>query len=223
MLAITAYYALKICLMSKKLQKNFDHADTLLVAWASKLMWATGTKITVLNPCQVDLNPKIPTVVMTNHTSLFDIPISYCAFQHRLRMIGKKELGQVPFFGKAMRHTGHTLVDRSNPRQAVKGLAQAKQAIQDGQLMWISPEGTRSEDGELQAFKIGGFKLAQQSGAQIIPVYIDGAYDLLPKHSLMLNRHGPVNIHIGEAIEANAFDDLESLMNAVRNAMEAMR
>ncbi|RYZ08992.1 MAG: 1-acyl-sn-glycerol-3-phosphate acyltransferase [Myxococcales bacterium] len=119
-------------------------------------------------------------VVMSNHQSLYDIPVIYQALQRRIRMVAKKELFRVPVWGRAMRRAGFIALDRDDRERSRQTLLASATELQHGTSIWIAPEGTRSLDGALGEFRKGGFHLALQSGARILPVTIVGTRAVLP-------------------------------------------
>jgi 1-acyl-sn-glycerol-3-phosphate acyltransferase len=169
-------------------------------------------------------------VVMSNHQSHYDVPVLFYVLGGRLRMVAKTELFSLPLFGRAIREAGMIEVDRKNHARAVASLATAKAQLEAGTHIWIAPEGTRSTTGELLPFKKGGFVLALDIGAPILPITIQGTRDVLPAHG-MLSRPG-VQVHVtihppietkdfaarsGSRPEAKAARD--TLMNEVRLAI----
>jgi len=162
-------------------------------------------------------------VVMSNHQSLYDIPVLFQALRRRIRMVTKRELFRVPVWGRAMRVAGFIEVDRDNHERALESLRRAADAIESGTDIWISPEGTRSRDGSLQPFRKGGFHLALDAGVRILPVSIDGTrrvlvagdYTVHPGASVVVTVHPPVDCRQYSA------SDLELLMDRVRDAILA--
>ena len=120
-------------------------------------------------------------VLVANHQSLVDIPLLLSAFRRPVKFLAKRELGEIPLFGKAMAAAGNLFVDREDPRDAVQMLRDAGARVREGALLVVFPEGTRSTDGSIGQFKPGAFYLAQRSGAPVVPVYIDGGNRALPK------------------------------------------
>ena len=123
-------------------------------------------------------------VLVANHQSAADIPLLLSAFPRPVGFLAKRELGEIPLFGKAMAAAGNLFVDREDPRDAVRMLREAGARLRDGRLIVVFPEGTRSGDGSIGEFRPGAFYLAQKSGAPVVPVYIDGGYRAIPKGSL---------------------------------------
>jgi 1-acyl-sn-glycerol-3-phosphate acyltransferase len=134
----------------------------------------------------------------------------------------KKELEKIPFMGWALKSSPFISVNRSDPRNAMAGLEEALKSVQEDVSVVIFPEGTRSKDGSLGAFKRGAFVLASRSGKTIIPITIVGTNKILPSNSFDFTR-GQVKLIIGKPITAgNIVDrsDEKELMNSVRSTIE---
>jgi len=123
-------------------------------------------------------------VLVANHQSIVDIPMLLSAFPRPVRFLAKRELGEIPLFGKAMAAAGNLFIDREDPRDAVRMLRDVGARLRDGRLVVVFPEGTRSMGGSIGEFRPGAFYLAQKSGAPVVPVYIDGGYRAIPKGSI---------------------------------------
>ena len=125
-------------------------------------------------------------VVASNHQSLLDIPLLVSALGREVRFLAKRELARVPVFGPAMARAGNLFVDREDPRDAVRLVREAVPRMERGELIVVFPEGTRSADGTLGAFREGAFFLAQKTGAPLVPVLVDGGRRAMPKGSLFV-------------------------------------
>lgn len=164
-------------------------------------------------------------VVMSNHQSHYDVPVLYYVLGGNMRMVAKKELFALPLFGRAIREAGMIEVDRGNRERAIASLESAKERLATGTNIWIAPEGTRSPTGELLPFKKGGFVLALDMDAPVLPVTIQGTRQVLPAKGLR-SRHGvEVHVTIHPVIETKGLAALdrkaarESLMSDVRRAI----
>lgn len=164
-----------------------------------------------------------PYLFMSNHQSLYDIPILFAALKGRLRMVTKKELFKVPIWGQALQAAEFIAIDRKNRYQAIESLKQAAKLMQSGINVWIAPEGTRSRDGRLLPFKKGGFMLALDTGAKIVPVAINGAHAVIPPKSFRIRLGQRVEVEFGEPIDTTEYgvERREELMQRVREWMEA--
>lgn len=187
--------------------------------WTWAILRAGGVSLKVSGLEHLD--PSRQYVFMVNHQSNIDIPVLIQSLSNfQLRWLAKKELLWVPFFGWAMWAAKHIAVDRSDRASALKSLKRAKQRIAAGISVVVFPEGTRSRDGRLLPFKRGGFLLAVQSGAPIVPVTINGSGALLPAGQWRL-RPGTIEVTVGKAISVDGFraGKLRELADQVRQAI----
>jgi len=160
-------------------------------------------------------------VLMSNHQSLYDVPVIFQALQRRIRMVAKKELFQVPIWGRAMRRAGFISLDRSNRERSRRTLLASADVLQAGTSIWIAPEGTRSRNGELAAFRKGGFHLALQSGARILPITVIGTRKVLPAKGAKITNGCTVHVVVHAPIDPRPYGEprLDELVAAVRDAI----
>ncbi len=163
--------------------------------------------------------------MMSNHQSHYDIPVLFSVLGSNLRMITKQELFAIPIFGSALRTAGFVPVDRSRRDRALQSLGDARSLLQEGTNVWIAPEGTRSATGALLPFKKGGFYLAQQTKAVILPITIDGTKEILAAHAWQSTHYKTVHVTIHSPIETAQFPDNDdgrtSLMQRVREVLRS--
>lgn len=164
--------------------------------------------------------PEGGAILVANHQSLADIPLLLSAIPGEVRFLAKRELGAIPLFGRAMVRAGNLLVDRDDPRDAVRMIRDATGRIGRGQRLVVFPEGTRSPDGRVGEFKPGAFHLAQKTGAPVLPVRIDGTCRALPKGSLRI-RPGCMTVRILPPLQA-AHGELPAKQEMARQAREAI-
>lgn len=197
------------------------YGDKWLRWWAGRLVGSARIKYTVIDPHQVKFEPGKRYIVMCNHRSHYDIPLSVLAVPASIRMLTKKELFKVPLWGRGMTAGEFIAIDRHDFEQAKKDLAAARAKMEDGVVLWIAPEGTRSRTGRMGPFKKGGFVMAVESGATIIPMGIQGTEKVLPPKTMDLILDQEVRIEIGTPIEASRYtlDNKEDLMEEVRKAI----
>lgn len=198
--------------------KNRAWMDIHLQSWAKQFLDVIKVKTLVHNPHNTQMIEGQATIIMCNHSSAYDIPLSFQAFpKNSIRMLAKKELSHVPLFGQAMRYAEFPFIDRKNREQAIKDLTVAQKLMATGIMLWIAPEGTRSKSGQLNPFKKGAFITAIQAQATIIPIGIQGAHELLPTGTKKFNLNKTTKITIGTSISAAEYtlDNKEELMNRV--------
>ena len=157
-------------------------------AWARSILWISRVNVELKGLDNLPLDA--PCILMPIHQSNFDIPVLLGRLPIQFRWLAKAELFKIPIFGRGMRGCGYISIDRSNRKSAFKSLADAAQRIRDGASVLIFPEGTRSRDGEIGAFKKGGFVLTVDAGVPIVPIIIYGTRAIMPKGSLLLKPGG---------------------------------
>ena len=204
---------------------NREWVDATLRIWVRRILNLISVNCIVVNPYNVEPQKGVPTIIMCNHSSLYDIPISFRAFpNHSIRMLAKKEMSKIPIVGKGMTAAEFPFVDRKNRHQALKDLEAMQKLLESGIVMWIAPEGTRSHDGKLANFKKGAFITAINSKATIIPMGIRGAFNILPARTQQLNLNQKAEIHIGKPIDASKFslENKDELIDIVYNSMKKL-
>jgi len=198
-------------------------ADARLARLFQGLVDGVGAKIEVSG--REHLPASGPFLVMSNHQSLWDIPVVHLAicgcWPLSLRMIAKKEMFELPVIGTAMKAADFVAVDRKDPEQAARGLAEARRKIAEGVVMWIAPEGTRSRDGVLGPFKRGGFLLAARARVPVIPVTLDGTRDILAAGSVVVHPGVTVRVTLHPPVDPEESLSRGELMERVRTAIES--
>ncbi len=187
-------------------------------AWARLLLWTCGVKVEAAGA--ENIPGEGPFILMSTHTSHFDIPVLLKVVPRQFRIVAKKSLFKIPVFGWAMSTMGYVSVDRENREQAFASLDNAAETVKGGMPLLIFPEGTRSDDGSLKHFKKGGFMLATKAQAPVVPVVIDGTYHVLPKWTWRICP-GRVRATFLPQIDTSVYspETKESLMEEVRRAM----
>jgi len=223
-------------------------AYTLFIPWTLFVI-VTGVPLSLLSPdylhayarlwgrvgllfagvrLEVEGRERIPAdravIYMANHQSNLDILALFAGLPGQFRWLAKQELFRIPLFGLAMRRSGYIPVDRADRRRSMESMAEAAKRISGGTSVVIFPEGTRSDDGELLPFKKGGFILAMQARATILPVSIIGSGAIIPKNTFRICRKGgTIRVHIGEPLETadRSMRDREELMEEIRHRIAA--
>ncbi|MBN1611331.1 MAG: 1-acyl-sn-glycerol-3-phosphate acyltransferase [Polyangiaceae bacterium] len=218
--ATTAAASLRVLCDSARGALTPESADVHIDRWSRALLGQVGLELDVVGR---EKAPRAETfVVMSNHQSLYDIPVLLQSLDQRMRMIAKTELFKVPLWSTAMRRCGFIELDRANRSRAADSLRAAEAALSSGTSIWIAPEGTRSLTGQLLPFKKGGFHLALAARARILPVTIDGTRNVLPAKGRRIRRGLKVRVILGDPIDTKDFRrrDLERLAQQVRAAIQ---
>jgi 1-acyl-sn-glycerol-3-phosphate acyltransferase len=185
---------------------HFAHGCARLWSWL--ILATTGVSVELSGLER--LEPGKTYIFVSNHQSIYDIPVVFASLPYQLRIIAKESLGHFPFLGWHLRRTGHLLVDRRNPdRSGI--LKRWKALVGQGLSLIIFPEGTRSRDGRVGIFKAGSFLLAIEAGLPVVPLSVDGTRRVMRKGQLMtcpghatLVVHSPIEttgLGVGDARE----------------------
>jgi 1-acyl-sn-glycerol-3-phosphate acyltransferase len=169
-------------------------------AWAWLILSTTGVDVEVEGLEHVERGRTY--IFVSNHQSIYDIPVIFWWVPFQLRIIAKDSLGRFPVLGAHLRRTGHMLVDRRRPnRRGIFGWAGRLTA--HGLSLIVFPEGTRSADGRVGAFKGGSFYLAMQAGLPIVPLSVVGTRHVMRKGQLT-TRPGRVRLIVHPPIATTA-------------------
>jgi 1-acyl-sn-glycerol-3-phosphate acyltransferase len=184
-------------------------------AWARALLLLTGIPATVEVAGEAAELPQA--IYMSNHESGIDILLLLLAIRQDVRFLAKKSLFFVPFMGWSMWLAGFVPVDRKRTERAKEVLSSLDRALARGLSILVFPEGTRSRDGRLGAFRKSGFLTALKSGVPIVPVGVSGARAVLGAQGMVVRR-GPVRVRAGRPIGTRDLGvrDRPALMKAVR-------
>ena len=150
-------------------------------AWSRWILGTTGVRVDARGLDRVDGARSY--VFVSNHQSIYDIPVLFASVPAQLRIIAKASLGAFPVLGWHLRWTGHLLVDRK--RAGAGTLGEVARMIRRGDSLIVFPEGTRSRDGRVARFKRGLFLLAIEAGVAVVPVAVGGTRHVMLKGRLM--------------------------------------
>jgi 1-acyl-sn-glycerol-3-phosphate acyltransferase len=196
---------------------------TFVVAriWSRGLLASSGVGLEVEN--ETPLDPNLPSVYMSNHQSLYDIPALIVTLPGQTRFLAKRSLFRIPIFGWSIKAGGFISIDREDRSKASESFAAAVQRLQAGSSAMVFPEGTRSADGSLGPFQRGGFLLALKGGLPIVPVGIRGSLAVQPKGSHVV-RPGRITLHYGRPIDAAEYGlkGKKDLEQVVRREIERL-
>lgn len=188
--------------------------------WARTVLAVCSVRVTVRGLDKVDFSRNY--VYVSNHASMFDIPVILAGVPDQIRIIYKKELDVIPFFGWGLRYGSYIGIDRGRGSMAVRSLEEAVEKIRRGASVLMFAEGTRTPDGKLQPFKRGAFNLALKAGIPVVPLTVNGSFTILPKHSISV-RPGNVELVLDAPIpvpEGEGKDAEMQLMAEVHAAIE---
>ena len=170
--------------------------------WSWLILATTGVSVSVEGLEQLSRDRTY--VFVSNHQSIYDIPVIFASLPHQLRIIAKASLAKFPVLGWHLRRGGHLFVDRHHPDRAGI-LARWRALVKDGLSLIIFAEGTRSADGAVARFKAGSFLLALEAGLPIVPLAVIGTRHVMQKGRLR-TEPGDVQLIVHDPIYPPALD-----------------
>ncbi|GMO35406.1 MAG: lysophospholipid acyltransferase family protein [Termitinemataceae bacterium] len=206
-LAATLFLAAALVLAVPSLVNIFESKKNVrkiihkFMKWSSAaIIYSVGCKIICSGKENIPKDSGI--CLVSNHNGIFDILIIFATVGVPVGFVAKKEILYVPFINLWVLILGGMYIDRSSPRKTVATMQKCTNKIKNGSSIAIFPEGTRSKGRGLLPFKSGSFKMAVDSGAQIIPVATTGGYDVFEKNGLVNSR--TLYISYGTPIDTEA-------------------
>jgi 1-acyl-sn-glycerol-3-phosphate acyltransferase len=193
----------------------------LAQAWARVCVWISGVRMTVRDAEKLAAHPVA--VYAANHTSYMDTPVVYAALPFQFRILAKKELWRWAFIGWYLSRSGQIPVDTEHAHASHASLGVGVRTLRSGMPLFVFPEGGRTPDGELQPFLAGAAYLALRAQVPLVPIALEGVYDLLPIHTHHLFP-GEVTVRVGDPIATKGMTvrQTEELTARLRSAIEAM-
>jgi 1-acyl-sn-glycerol-3-phosphate acyltransferase len=167
--------------------------------------------------------PQGAAVYCSNHESNVDPPVLFEVLHRRLHILYKAELRTFPIMATVFDVGGFVPVDRADREKAFASIARGAESLRAGNSFLIFPEGTRSRSGELLPFKKGGFIMAIQAQAPVVPVAVQGGRASMRKGSGIV-RPVTVSVRIGTPIPTTGMtiDDRDTLISRVREQVQSL-
>lgn len=140
-------------------------------------------------------------VFVANHQGAFDIFLIYGFLGRNFKWMMKQSLRKIPLVGKACEAAHHIFVDKSGPSKIKESYEKAREELKDGMSLVVFPEGARTHTGKMGPFRRGAFMLADELQLPVVPLTINGSFNVLPRqrdgrfihwHPLRLTIHQPI-------------------------------
>lgn len=216
---------LGLCASLAALTRLQNWVHVVATWWGRALARGSGAKVRIHN--RENLYRDGPVILLSNHQSLFDIPVLYAALDVQFRWMAKASLFKIPIVGWAMKWAGYIPVVRDDRKLALQSLFKAAEKIQDGSSVIIFPEGTWGyPDGSMRPFKKGAFILAKKAAVVIQPITIKGARKIAPEETgtrIQRIYGGEVDVHFHKPLQPAEFADLnaDELSERLRKIIES--
>lgn len=172
--------------------------------WPARL-WARAIIRVLLLPVKVEgrehLQPGQSYVFVANHQGAFDIFLVYGFLNRNFKWMMKHQLRRMPLVGMACAAAHHIFVDKRGPSKVKETYDKARATLRDGMSLVVFPEGARTYTGHMGEFKRGAFMLADELQLPVVPLTINGSFNVMPRmrdmkwvywHPLRLTIHEPV-------------------------------
>jgi 1-acyl-sn-glycerol-3-phosphate acyltransferase len=211
-IALTSILFFCIALLLRVVTYPFDRRLRLLhlftCFWASFYTWMMPAwRIRVEG--RENVRKDATYMVVSNHQSQLDILVAFRLFFH-YKWVSKTEIFHVPLIGWNMTLNRYVKLKRGDKESIAQMLRDCEMHLDEGSSVFMFPEGTRSPDGEVKAFKLGAFQMALQKKVPILPVVVSGTNKALPKYSMNFTGVQKIYIKIFEEIPYSAFENLSA-------------
>jgi 1-acyl-sn-glycerol-3-phosphate acyltransferase len=196
------------CLLLREPNKTRWHRK-MSQLWMGTFMILSGIRFSVRGKHHFDGLENA--IVVCNHNSMLDIPVSFPFLPRANKTIAKKSLSKVPIFGWIY-SIGTVLVDRNDSKSRQASFDQMKYVLNHGLDMLIYPEGTRNKtSAPLKSFYDGAFKLSIETQKPIVPVVLLNSKKMLPAKPIMYFKPGKIIMNILTAVypQGHSIDSLK--------------
>jgi 1-acyl-sn-glycerol-3-phosphate acyltransferase len=186
----------------------------VFVIWAAKTI--CGIKYEVKG---MENLPDGPAILLSKHQSAWETIFYLCIMPRPLVFVFKKEIAYIPFFGWGISLLRMIPIDRRKGHDAMGQIVQhGRRRLADGQWIIMFPEGTRSAVGSKGKYKVGGTRLAVETGTPVVPIAMN-AGEVWPRNTF-IKKPGVVTVSIGKPIAPDGLSAHE-LMQQVENWIES--
>ena len=165
-------------------------------------------------------------VFVANHQGAFDIFLVYGYLNRNFKWMMKYQLGRIPVVGYACKKAHHIFVDKRGPKKIKATYDSARATLRGGMSVTMFPEGARTFTGHMGLFRKGAFALADELRLPVVPMTINGSFDVMPRmrdfhfvhwHRLSLTIHAPI-YPVGQGpdnVQATLSQAYDSVMSAL--------
>ncbi len=207
--------------LTQLLTKRFRREETLkrlhlMVLWARKsLEWVLGGKLNVTGKHNIPPCTK-GHMFVSNHQSYVDILVLMSALD-TVAFLSKSLVKMIPVIGRSAYCGGTVFFRRNSEKERERALEETLRMCKESTAVVVFPEGSRSRDGLIKE-KIHPRAIfeAFRRCIKIIPVGLDGSFDIVSPKMDKVNRGLPLSVHVGEVIDPCAFSgDEQEFVRAV--------
>jgi 1-acyl-sn-glycerol-3-phosphate acyltransferase len=170
-------------------------------------IWSKWVCIVSLCPVKVigkeKLDRKQSYVFISNHQGSYDIFLIFGYIGQTIKWVMKQSLRKIPLVGYACERADFIFVDNSSAQAAAKTIQAAESKLKNGASIVVFPEGSRTHTGKMNKFKKGAYQMALDLKLPIVPITINGSFNILPIHTYLLHPQ-PMELIIHDPIETHS-------------------
>jgi 1-acyl-sn-glycerol-3-phosphate acyltransferase len=160
-------------------------------------------------------------VLVSNHASLADILVLFGLWRP-FKWVSKASNFGIPFIGWNMRLNRYVSLVRGDKESIARMVRACEEWLDRGVPVLLFPEGTRSPDGEVRAFKDGAFRMAIGRQVPVIPIALSGTGDVLPKHGWVMRGTARCRVRVLPPVDPRTFaGDVPAFREHVRDLIVA--
>jgi len=207
-----------------------NSSEFVLIKFAKKYWSEFMMKWIICAELDVQLHPETEAlfksgcgaVLVSNHSSYLDINLAFASTPTPIVFIAKAGVKKVPLLGGANERVGTVFVERGNIKLAKVAIKKLEKTLKNGRCVLVYPEGSRFKTNEIQPFKKGGFHLASNAGAPVVPVYHEGMAEILPPNTFIIRKPTkPVVVRFGKPIYSSNVEELRDKSFEAVNHLQA--
>ncbi|MBZ9688731.1 1-acyl-sn-glycerol-3-phosphate acyltransferase [Clostridium estertheticum] len=222
------YFSIYLCISSlnlikiKYIQKKSPKESEILAFRAAQKISKYVLRVTKTS-VKVSGTENIPVencVFIANHQAIFDGFALLAYIDKPFGFVAKKEIKKIPLVSSWLKSIGSIYINRQSPRESIKTIQEGVEKINQGYSMLIFPEGTRSLKSKMNSFKKGSMKLATKSRACIVPITIDGSYNVLEVGRKVMGNKINMVIHKPIYLYGLSKEQEQGLAEYVQNIIE---
>lgn len=182
-------------------------------AWSNMQKWLIGYNLEIKGTPDPEAD-----MLIINHQSLLDIILLEASYPKNLAWVAKKEIADIPFFGKIITLPNNISINREDKKSLIKLFADCKERLDDGRVIAIFPEGTRGDGKKLAPFKAGTKLIASKLKLKVQPVVVINTRNVLDSQNF-LAKSGKVKLIYLDSFyvkdNKNWFEDAQKMMQEV--------
>lgn len=214
------YYDIKGRLALRRGPEAFDRTMATLQRKLIDSFRISGVKVTIEGLEKVDGGTAF--IFVSNHQSMFDVPIFGGLLPGKFpKYVAKASLAKgIPAVSLNLRSGGNALIDRGDRAQALEAIAEMGRTCEQRQVSAvIFPEGTRSRDGSVGEYRVGGLEALMDAAPTmpVVPIAIDGSWKVFENNMFPIPYGTPVRVSIGEPIERATDEDPTEILDICRS------